>query len=160
MLVDLKRNHLKDIFEYSNDPEFSRYIGMGMPNRLKDVKPFLTLILTENKSGRRKYFGIEIEGKVIGTAGLLNINTSSNSAELGYGLSRKYWGTGIMKAHVDQIIKIGFEDMGLEFLTVGTGILNVRSNNFIKKSGFSYTNSLNDKSWYKLQKVTYENCCT
>lgn len=160
MLVDLKRSHLNDIFEYSKDPEFSRYIGMDLPNRLSDVMPFLNLILMENKFGRRRYFGIEIEGKVIGTAGLLNINEDSNSAELGFGLSRKYWGTGTMKVHVDQIIKIGFKDLGLEFLTVGTSILNSRSNKFITKTGFLFTHSLNDKYWYKLQKVNYENCCT
>ena len=150
-LVNLRRDHFRDIFEYSSDPEFCRYLGSTVPSIPEDVLPFLEMVLRENDLGVRQYFGICSQGKIVGTTGLLNINPDLKSAELGYGVARKYWGSGIIQQSVSQVIDMAFNQMDIALLHVGTKSDNFRSRRFAEKIGFSKLSSDENKTWYELR---------
>lgn len=83
-------------------------------------------------------------GKAIGTISLSPDKHRPGllSMELGYSISEKYWGMGLMTEAVKEMLRHGFEDMGLEMISVTTGPDNVRSQRVIEKSGFTYEGTL------------------
>ena len=82
-------------------------------------------------------------GKVIGSLGLHN-NTfdrsrkESEQRELGYTLSRDYWGKGLMPEAVNAAVKYAFEEMNIDILWCGHFEINKRSRRVIEKSGFRF----------------------
>ena len=76
--------------------------------------------------------------KVIGSIGLHAREESDNVLELGYVLSKAYWGQGLMSEAVDKVIEYCFEDLELESLTCGHFLENHASRRIIEKSGFRF----------------------
>ncbi len=64
------------------------------------------------------------------------------SMELGYSISEKYWGMGLMPEAVAEMLRHGFEDMWLDMVCVTTGPDNERSQRVIEKAGFAYEGTL------------------
>ena len=56
--------------------------------------------------------------------------------EIGYVLSRDYWGMGIMPEAVNAVINYLFNDLGLDFLTCGYYDFNRQSKRVQEKCGF------------------------
>jgi len=150
MLVKITKNHCKDIYEYANDKDFQFYLNGNDNYIYSDAVHFVNMLIEQNLSGKRLYFGIELQGKVVGTAGFLNISSKDKTAELGYGISRNFWGTGILRSHVIQIIEIGFSNLMLEKILIGVKCSNYRSISFAKKLGASELNTLNSRKWFQI----------
>jgi len=90
-------------------------------------------------------FALEYEGHVIGSLGVERYNEEyypqfSNlmGRELGYVLSKDYWGRGLMPEAVKAVIAWLFEREKLDFIMVGHFTHNHRSRRVIEKCGFSY----------------------
>jgi len=61
----------------------------------------------------------------------------NQSAELGYNLSSKYWGKGIVTCAVKQIVKVTFDEFSyLERLEALVDVENVGSQRVLEKAGF------------------------
>ncbi len=58
--------------------------------------------------------------------------------EIGYVLSKDYWGRGLMPEAVRRVIAFCFEEQGLDALTVGHFSKNSQSRRVIEKCGFSF----------------------
>lgn len=58
--------------------------------------------------------------------------------EIGYVLSKEYWGQGLMTEAVSEVIKTSFGEYGLEALTVCHFSANSRSRRVIEKCGFCF----------------------
>lgn len=64
------------------------------------------------------------------------------SLELGYSLSEKYWGQGIMTEAGLAVIKYTFENTDVEVISITTAPKNERSKKVIEKLGFKYEGCL------------------
>ena len=58
--------------------------------------------------------------------------------EIGYALSPDYWGRGIIPEVVRELLRYGFEDLGLQEIWCSHYQENARSRRVIEKSGFTY----------------------
>jgi len=90
-------------------------------------------------------FALEHQGKVIGSLGIERYNeslypelSSLRGREIGYVLSKDYWGQGLMPEAVEAVVRYLFETEMLDFITVGHFIQNDRSRRVIEKNGFRY----------------------
>ncbi len=97
-LIEIKENHLDDLFEIFSDPETMTFYDC-FPHQNKEVET-LELILRHQKrtvDGNGIRWGITLNEseKIIGTIGLM-YNPTKNCANLGYDLNRKYWNQGII----------------------------------------------------------------
>lgn len=92
------------------------------------------------------------DGKVIGSVGLhpatLPQVKDLPAKELGYVLSRAYWGQGLMTEAARAVIGYAFDHLGLEALTCGHFVTNDRSRRVIEKCGFRY---VSDAVYYASQ---------
>ncbi|NLD26729.1 MAG: GNAT family N-acetyltransferase [Acholeplasmataceae bacterium] len=83
--------------------------------------------------------------KVIGSVGLHESWANSDSEyshlkmkNIGYVLSKDYWGKGIMFEAVTAVIRFCFDECKLDALTCGHSPSNKQSKRVIEKCGFSY----------------------
>ena len=129
-LDEISLNYLNDIYNYSNDTEFCKYLSFK-PS-LENTKIFIENTITDIYNKKRLYWVIKYDDKIIGTIGLLNFNRNLSSAEIGFGISKLYWGKGIINKCLDYLIYYSFYDLGIVSLNIGTNINNNRAINFIK----------------------------
>ena len=66
--------------------------------------------------------------------------------EIGYVLSKEYWGKGIMVEAVKAVIEYCFEELKLDAITVGHFINNNQSRRVIEKCGFEYVKEISYKN--------------
>ena len=75
---------------------------------------------------------INFNKEIIGSVGLY-INQKEKRAEVGYSLSKKFWGNGIIPEAVNEIFIYGFNELGLEKIFAQTDLRNLPSQSVMKK---------------------------
>lgn len=92
-------------------------------------------------------FALELKRnhKVIGSLGLDEMYfdlgepySTLQGREIGYVLSKDYWGKGLMPEAVRRVIEYCFHDLDCEYLQCSHALVNQRSQRVIEKSGFQY----------------------
>ena len=88
-------------------------------------------------------FALELKenGKVIGSAGYVGGHQTllpGPDNEIGYAMSPACWGRGLMPEAVREILRYGFEDLGLNAQWCGHYDFNDRSRRVVEKCGFTY----------------------
>jgi len=83
-------------------------------------------------------------GEIIGSITLEKDNrrTDIESRELGYSLARHFWEKGIMTEAGREVIRYGFEELGLELISIAINPNNERSRGVARKLGFKLEGTL------------------
>ena len=95
--------------------------------------------------GHKRTFALEYQGKVIGSLGIEEYNESRfpefadlKCREIGYVLSKAYWGQGLMPEAVKEVIRFLFEDVGLDVIFCSHFLWNKQSGRVQEKCGFRH----------------------
>ena len=90
-------------------------------------------------------FALEYQGKAIGSLGIEKYNeekfpefANKRCREIGYVLSKEYWGQGMMPEAVTEVIRYLFEDVGLDVISCGHFLWNHQSARVQEKCGFRH----------------------
>ena len=93
----------------------------------------------------KKTFALEYKGKVIGSLGIEEYSEENYpeldallGREIGYVLSKPYWGQELMPEAVKAVINWLFSEEKLDFIIVGHFDRNVQSRRVVEKCGFQY----------------------
>lgn len=78
----------------------------------------------------------------IGSIALVPVNIKDSSGVIGYALSRKYWGHGLMTEALGGVLGYLFDEVGFERLTAVHHIQNTASGRVMEKNGMKYTGFL------------------
>lgn len=161
-------NDLDDFYEYASVPGVGETAGWPHHNN-KDVS--LYILKKFIKEGNTYPLVYKENNKVIGSIGLHDSDQKilkykmNNQKEIGYVLSKDYWGKGLMTEAVKACIVYAFETLNLELLTCEHFNTNKRSKRIIDKTHFTYiqTTDYTDDSnnhfkvlHYVLKKETYQ----
>ena len=140
VLREWKESDLEDFFEYCSVDGVGQMAGWLPHENIEKSKEILDLFIKEKKT-----FCIEFEGKAIGSVGIekykenvLPEYANLKGREIGFVLSKAYWGKGIMPEAVKAVIKYCFEDLGCDFLICGHFVWNTQSKRVQQKCGFRY----------------------
>lgn len=133
---------VNDMYEYARDPEVGPNAGWE-PHADKDVSARIIKIFMEKDD----VWAIELKesGKVVGSVGIHEDGKRSagiNARMIGYVLSRRYWGRGLMTEAVRRVIRYMFEEMGVDVLSICHYPHNARSRRVIEKCGFVYEGTI------------------
>ena len=138
---------LDDLYEYAGVDGVGQMAGWLPHKNIEESRDRLHKFIDEKKT-----FAIDLDGKVIGSLGierydekLLPEFNEKRGREIGYVLSKDYWGRGIMPEAVKAVIKYLFEVINLDFLVCGHFTDNLQSMRVQEKCGFKH---------YKLKKYT------
>lgn len=143
ILKELTLENEENIDEHFSDPAVSQFLEIGKNETAADIIQFHL-----RDSGCR--WGIfKNSGEFIGTCGFHCWNKKTNTAEIGYDLSKKSWGRGYMKEALDAIIEFGFSEMKLNSIIAIIDVNNLNSIKFIKKMNFIESKKSNNGNDYK-----------
>ena len=132
---------LEDFYEYASVDGVGQMCGWLPHKDRSESRRILGLFVEEKKT-----FVLELKetGKVIGSIGLeardeaLDIDRSLQGREIGYVLSKDYWGRGLMPEAVRAVIEFCFRELKFDWLTCGHFLRNHQSRRVVEKCGFQY----------------------
>jgi [ribosomal protein S5]-alanine N-acetyltransferase len=140
ILRKISIDDLEDMFEYGSDEEVSRYVTWDTHKTTNHTKDFIEFVLSKYEKGEVAPWGIELKenGKLIGTVDFVSWSPHHNNAEIGYVLSRAYWGMGITTEAAYELIGFGFEHMELVRIQARCFIKNTGSERVMEKLGMTF----------------------
>ncbi|MDU1903934.1 MAG: GNAT family protein [Dysgonomonas sp.] len=80
---------------------------------------------------------IQENSKFVGLIGFKEIDTANRKTEIGYWLSEKAQGKGIMTRSVKSLLKLGFGQMGLNRIQIKVAVANPKSRRIPERLGFT-----------------------
>lgn len=103
-------------------------------------------------------WGIFIDDILIGTCGYHNWMQTENvsKAEIGFDLSKQYWGKGYMSEVMKPLLQFGFQEMGLNVIDATVETENEKSILLLMRNGFKKHEELQDGLFYFT--LTNEQC--
>ena len=140
VLREWKITDLDDFYEYAKSEEVGPMAGWT-PHKDKNESKEILQHFIDGKH----VFALEYNGKVIGSLGIEKYDEKELSGpiydnrlgrEIGYVLSKDYWGMGLMPEAVKRVINYCFNDLKLDFLACGYFLRNNRSKRVQEKCGF------------------------
>ena len=131
---------LDEFYEYASTDGVGQMAGW-IPHENKET----SLAVLQRFIAEKKTFALEFDGKVIGSLGIEEYDEgelpefqSKRGRELGFVLSKDYWGRGLMPEAVKAATKYLFDDLDLDFIVCGHFVDNVRSMRVQEKCGFKH----------------------
>jgi ribosomal-protein-alanine N-acetyltransferase len=150
ILRDMTSNDVDFILEHFSQNEINRYSSSDNIVSLEEAQEYYEKYFAATHSTRFRV-GIELKEtrELIGTIGLHKLSKKDLCAELGYDLSQKYWGQGLMNEALKPIIRFGFGVMKLNRIEATTNAENERSIKLLEKNGFIREGVMRKKYHYK-----------
>jgi RimJ/RimL family protein N-acetyltransferase len=122
------------------DREIPRWTRVPNPYTREDALRFLAVAATEAASGAGVALAIaDAEDRLIGTIGLMEVDTAAGTAEIGYWLGREARGTGAATRAVRLVCDWAVRDLGLHTLEILAHPDNGPSVRVAERAGFVAT---------------------
>lgn len=144
LLRPWRTEDLADLYAYARVDGVGQMAGWQPHESLEQSRNILDSFIEH-----RKTFALEFGGRVIGSLGIEEYNEAQLpelsallGREIGYVLSKDFWGRGLMPEAVRAVVRYLFETEGLDFILVGHFEHNRRSARVIEKCGFRYLKTL------------------
>ena len=135
-----RREDLADFYEYASVDGVGQMAGWAPHGSVEESRQILEMFIAEKKT-----FALECGGKVIGSLGIEEYDEShlpeyqdKLGREIGYALSKDYWGRGLMPEAVRAAVKYLFEGVGVDFIVCGHFTDNDQSRRVQEKCGFRH----------------------
>lgn len=147
VLRAFKETDLADFFEYAKVDGVGEMAGWPHHESIETSKEILDMFIKEKKT-----FAIEYKGKVIGSVGIENYNEEllpefalKKGREIGFVLSKDYWGQGFMPEAVKAVLDYLLNEIKLDFIICCHSSTNIQSKRVQEKCGFKSYKTIDDK---------------
>lgn len=122
------------------------------------TKEIIEQWISEYRNNNVYNWAIELKGigEIIGGISIVKLDEKNYSCEIGYCMSRKYWGKGIMSESLRAVINYLFSEVGFNRIAAKHDTNNIASGKVMIKSGMKYEGTLrevkvrDDKEFYDL----------
>ena len=140
MLCRITEDFAADMYEYSSDPEVTKYLTWSPHSSLKETERYLKVLSRKYDDGSFNDWGMVLKenGKFVGTCGYTSFDPAENTAELGYVLAKPYWGRGLAPEAVREVMRFGFERFHLDGYTAKFMEGNDASGRVMQKCGMKF----------------------
>ena len=147
ILREFNKNDLTDFYEYASVDGVGEMAGWSHHENIETTKEILNSFIKDNKVFAIVY---KENNKVIGSLGVEKYGMEDKldefknlyGREIGYVLSKDYWGKGLMKEAVKCVINYLFDECNLDFIICGYYLFNNQSKRVQEKCGFKPYRSL------------------
>ncbi|MBQ1533826.1 MAG: GNAT family N-acetyltransferase [Erysipelotrichaceae bacterium] len=140
ILRSWRKEDLDDFFEYASVDGVGQMAGW-LPHQNKDD----TQMILDSFIDKKRTFALEYQGKVIGSLGIEEYDEDKfpelkdkKCREIGYVLSKNYWGRGLMPEAVKEVIRYLFEEVQLDVILCSHFLSNHQSQRVQEKCGFRH----------------------
>jgi RimJ/RimL family protein N-acetyltransferase len=138
-LRDFMLEDFSAVQAYAADPIVTQYLSWG-PNDDAMTREFLSVAATESNTIPRVNYSLaavlSLNDQLIGGCGLLARRLQYSEYEIGYCLSRAYWGHGYGTEIVKGLLKFGFATVKAHRIFASVDPRNSGSCRLLEKTGF------------------------
>lgn len=122
---------------WASDPEVTRYLTWPVHSSVEVTRSLLSEWVSRYESGG--YFNWVMEyketGKAIGNISVVKLNENTEAADMGYCMSRDYWGQGLMPEALEAVMNYLFDVVGLNRIAACHDVNNPKSGRVMAKAG-------------------------
>ena len=152
-----QESDLADFYEYASVDGVGQMAGWLPHKSLEESREVLNFFIRGKKT-----FAIVLKesGKVIGSLGLedrdaeAEVPEGSVGREIGYALSKAYWGMGLVPEAVKAVMDYCFKELSFDWLTCGHFVWNHQSRRVVEKCGFHYVRDVIHGTRYGTEELT------
>ena len=148
---------LQDFYAYASVDGVGQMAGWMPHKNIEESERILNMFIREKKT-----FALEYNGKVIGSLGIEEYDEEAlpefagkRGREIGYVLSKDYWGMGLMPEAVSAVIDYLFDEVGVDFLVCGHFTDNDQSRRVQEKCGFKHYKLIKSETRYGMVKDSW-----
>ncbi len=128
----------EDMFNnWASDPEVTRFLTWPPHTSIEVTENLLTDWISRYEDGG--YFNWVMEyketGKAIGNISVVKLYEDIDAADVGYCMSRKHWGQGLMSEALKGVMDYLFDVVGLNRVAANHDVNNSRSGRVMEKAG-------------------------
>ena len=140
-LEKIKETHAPLVFEIIQRDR--NYLRQWLPfidqtRNLKDTEKYFRLILSPQHGNQNELYTIWYRGELAGLAGFKEIDNVNHKSEIGYWLSEKFQGKGIMTKTVRKMIDFGFRNLKMNRIQIKVAVGNNKSSAIPRRIGLSF----------------------
>ena len=133
------RADLPHIQRYAMRVEFYRYLDMDVPTP-ESVERYLSAVISawEELHGTERIFAIEPKeaGRIAGFIRIGLDGNESGQGNVGYSLDPDFQGRGYATEALKEVVRLGFEDLGLRRIWATVDTRNEKSRGVLERAGF------------------------
>lgn len=151
LLRKITLDDIEDMNLYSSNEQVTKYVTWNTHKTLSDTKAFVEFVLNKYENEQVAPWGIENKenGKFIGTIDFVWWKPEHKIAEIGYVISKDFWGKGLTTEAAKKIVRFGFEKMDLVRIQARCFVKNIGSARVMEKSGMSFEGILRKAMFVK-----------
>lgn len=130
----------ESLYEYAKDPAIGPIAGWPPHKSVEESREIIRTVFNGaecyaicEKGSSEAIGAIELKLK-----GHTDMTEKDDECELGYWLGKKFWGRGYMPEAVNELLRRGFEDLGMTTIWCGYYDGNEKSKRVQEKTGFVY----------------------
>lgn len=144
----LRKFELNDSYNmfknWTSDSEVRKFLSWETHSSVEVTKELLENWVNNYKDNNIYNWAIELKeiGEVIGSICVVKLDEKNYSCEIGYCISRTYWGKNIMTESLKAIIDYLFSEVGFNRIVAKHDTNNVASGKVMIKSGMKYEGTL------------------
>ncbi|WP_420974687.1 GNAT family N-acetyltransferase [Bacillus thuringiensis] len=153
-LRQMKASDSLSMFKIWSDPDITKFMNISNftdESQAKDMIQFLNELAQNNKAIR--FTIIEKESNhIIGSCGYTSLDFENSKTEIGYDISKKFWGKGYAPEAISSLLDYAFTHLKLYRVEAKVEPTNVNSIKVLEKLNFTFEGTLrkSEKSAGKL----------
>ena len=137
---------------YQSDPLYLRYYAWTHRTE-DDVRAFVGTFLTQQAERPRRKFQFALtlraDGRLVGSGGVRVRDPEGRQADIGYELDPRFWGQGLATEAARELLRFGFDDLGMHRLFGQCVADNAASARVMGKVGMRREAHLREQAWFK-----------
>lgn len=153
---------------WASDAEVTKFMTWPPYQSVEGVACYLEFVENSYANGDL-HWAIELKeiGEPVGAISVVSVNEAVKSVEIGYGIGRNWWHSGITSEAFAAVIKFLFENTDVNRIEAKHDTRNVNSGRVMNKCGLKYEGTLRraglnnqgvcDSAVYSILREEYEN---
>jgi RimJ/RimL family protein N-acetyltransferase len=134
-----------DMFNsWASDSEVTRFLTWPTHSGVDVTRYILSDWISKYENGDYFNWVMELKdtGKIIGNISVVKLNKEIESADIGYCMSRAFWGHGFMPEALKSVMDYLFDEVGINRVAASHDVNNPKSGRVMEKAGMKYEGTL------------------
>jgi ribosomal-protein-alanine N-acetyltransferase len=140
------------VLTYQADPLYLRFYHLT-EQTAEGARDFVQMFLDQQAAQPRTKFQLALElkqdGRLVGNCGIRVNDPGQREANIGYELASWLWGQGLMTEAATEIVRFGFEELGMRRIWSWCVAANIGSARVLEKVGMRLEGRLREKESIK-----------
>jgi len=127
-----------NLMEYLSDEEVMKHYGLepfeSIEDALSEIRWYESLL--SDQSGIRWGISLKHDDRIIGSIGFHRYVPQHHRVEIGFEISKDYWGKGIANEALNEVLAYGFENFPIQRIEALIEPENLASQKLVERHGF------------------------